>query len=157
MNVSKLKLVRIEKKKAFLIKSCIVIFLIALLLFLIINKVQIHNANGNLVICFKKIPQKDDKICYESGKNNKIAIFDSIRNDGSYRLYSLDKKIILGENIFFENYKGIVKITIPFVFSLFHSKLFLLLLLIVLIFLYRKNEELYSRKLNRKHKKNEIS
>ena len=86
-----------------------------------------------------------------------MLIYDSIRNDGSYRLYSLDKKNIISEYVYYENYRGIVKCTIPFVFSLLHSKIFLLILLVVLILLFRKNEELHNRKLDRIQKKNEMS
>lgn len=155
--MTKIKLVRIEKKKAFLIKCAKILAAILVLFFIFFNKVRIYNASGNLVLCFKKIPKQGDVICYKTGKVKKVAVFDSIRNDSSYRLYSKDKKNVISEYVYYDNYKGIVKFTIPFIFSMLHSKLFLLLLLVFLIFLYRKNEELNNRKLNRKSKKNEIT
>ena len=157
MNATKIKLVRIEKKKAFLIKCTKILAVILVLCFIFLNKVRIYNASGNLVLCFKKPPKHGNSICYETGKIKKVAIFDAIRSDSSYRLYSKDKKNIISEYVYYDNYKGIVKFTIPFIFSILHSKLFLLLLLFFLVFLYRKNEELYNKKLNRKSKKNEIT
>ena len=110
-----------------------------------------------MVICFKKIPKKDDVICYNNGRNNKLAIFDNLRTDGTYKLLTLDKKYIITEKINYDNYKGVVKLSIPFIFSILHSKIWLLVILVILVLLYRKNEELYSRRLDRKKKKNEIT
>ena len=110
-----------------------------------------------MVICFKKLPKENDIICYNNGRNNKLAIFDNLRSDGTYKLFTLDKKYIITEKVTYDNYKGIVKLSIPFIFTILHSKFWLLIILIILVLLYRKNEELHSRKLNRKNKKNEIT
>ena len=155
--MTKLKPVRIEKKKAFLIKSAIVVAVLFVMFFLIFNKVRIYNSSGKMVICFKKLPKKDDVICYNNGRNNKLAIFDNLRTDGTYKLLTLDKKYIITEKINYDNYKGVVKLSIPFIFTILHSKIWLLVILVILVLLYRKNEELYSRRLDRKKKKNEIT
>ena len=157
MNVTRLKPVRIEKKKAFLIKCAIVVAVLFVMFFLIFNKVRIYNSSGKMVICFKKLPKENDIICYNNGRNNKLAIFDNLRSDGTYKLFTLDKKYIITEKVTYDNYKGIVKLSIPFIFTILHSKFWLLIILIILVLLYRKNEELHSRKLNRKNKKNEIT
>ena len=155
--MTKLKPVRIEKKKAFLIKSAIVVAVLFVMFFLIFNKVRIYNSSGKMVICFKKLPKKDDVVCYNNGRNNKLAIFDTLRTDGTYKLLTLDKKYIITEKINYDNYKGVVKLSIPFIFTILHSKIWLLVILVILVLLYRKNEELYSRRLDRKKKKNEIT
>lgn len=155
--MTKLKPVRIEKKKAFLIKSAIVVAVLFVMFFLIFNKVRIYNSSGKMVICFKKLPKKDDVVCYNNGRNNKLAIFDNLRTDGTYKLLTLDKKYIITEKINYDNYKGVVKLSIPFIFTILHSKIWLLVILVILVLLYRKNEELYSRRLDRKKKKNEIT
>lgn len=157
MNVTKLKPVRIEKKRAFLIKCAIVVAILFVMFFLIFNKVRVYNSFGKMVICFKKLPKKDNIVCYNNGSNNKLAIFDNLRSDGTYKLYTLDRKYIITEKVTYDDYKGIVKLSIPFVFTILHSKFWLLIILVILVLLYRKNEEIHSRKLNRKYKKNEIT
>ena len=157
MNVTKLKPVRSEKKKAFLIRVGLCVFFTLLLLFIIVNKVRIYNASGKMLICFKKLPKEDDLVCYQIGNSNKIAIFSKIRPDGTYKLLTLDKSNIISADITAKSYKGVVKLSIPLVFSLLHSKIFLLFVLIILIILYKRNEKLNLKNKNRKIKKNEIS
>lgn len=157
MNVTKLKPVRSEKKRAFLIRVSLCVLIILILLFIIINKVRIYNSSGKMLICFKKYPKEDDLVCYQIGDNNKVAIFSKIRPDGTYKLLTLDKSNIISADITAKSYKGIVKLSIPLVFTLLHSKVFLLFVLIILIILYKRNENLNIKNKNRKIKKNEIS